>query len=174
MSHIPVNRYRFLSPLPYVFWFATALVNWRCRQESRMELVMPWWKVCKGTESYMDDSKLSSPWPVLFPSAYRLFSLLLTNMRVSTLFAAAATALIGLVAPVPTGYTWTITDWSGGHYGPLYANFYVSGPQTTSDVATLVTYTFDSGGTTHKITGLVASAVSGVSRSFTVTPNSLD
>lgn len=87
-----------------------------------------------------------------------------------------------------------ITNWSGGHYGPLYANLYVSGPKTTSggitipalslnkrctpvgapgsvtdcsdlivndsdglkltttfqesgDVATLVTYTFKSGGT---------------------------
>lgn len=115
-------------------------------------------------------------------------------MRLSTLFASAATALTSLGAPVPTGYTWTITDWSGGHYGPLYANFYVSGTQTTSggitipalsltkrctpvgavgsvtdcsdlivnnsdgrrltasfqessDVATLVTYTFRSGGT---------------------------
>lgn len=58
-------------------------------------------------------------------------------MRLSTLFASAATALTSLGAPVPTGYTWTITDWSGGHYGPLYANFYVSGPQTTSGGITI-------------------------------------
>lgn len=115
-------------------------------------------------------------------------------MRFSALFTAAATATTGLTAPVPAGYTWTITDWSGGHYGPLYANFYVSGLQTisggiaipalsltrrcttvgavgsvtdcsdlivknsdgrkltasfqeSSDIATLVSYTFNSGGT---------------------------
>lgn len=58
-------------------------------------------------------------------------------MRFSALLAAAATATTGLAAPVPAGYTWTITDWSGGHYGPLYANFYVSGPKTTSGGITI-------------------------------------
>lgn len=53
-------------------------------------------------------------------------------MRFSTIIAAASTAAACLAAPVPAGYTWTITDWSGGHYGPLYANFYVSGPQAAA------------------------------------------
>lgn len=53
-------------------------------------------------------------------------------MRFSTFVAAASTAVASLAAPVPAGYTWTITDWSGGHYGPLYANFYVSGPRAAA------------------------------------------
>lgn len=60
---------------------------------------------------------------------YSLSNNLPVNMRFSTFFSAASTAVASLAAPVPAGYTWTITDWSGGHYGPLYANFYVSGPQ---------------------------------------------
>lgn len=95
-------------------------------------------------------------------------------MHFSTLFVATAAATAGLTAPVPAGYAWTITDWSGGITIPalsltrrctpvgavgsvtdcsdlivnnsdgrkLTASF-----QESSDVATLVSYTFNSGGT---------------------------
>lgn len=96
-------------------------------------------------------------------------------MRVSYAFFLAISSALAI--PIPSGYTWSFTYWSGNWYGAGWANFRVSSPQSTVSGVTIPTFSLTDtchligrGGETSNCNDLIAGEKDGRTLEFTLRP----
>lgn len=96
-------------------------------------------------------------------------------MRISNCFLLAVPSVLAI--PIPSSYTWSFTQWSGGWYGIGWANFLINSPQTTVTGVAIPALSLTGicsiaahGGETQNCNNLIAGDKTGRTLEFTLRP----